>query len=124
MATISFTKVDVVGDKGLDGHVVTWPTMTQTGTDVGQAYGIPLNADRSVQVVGTFGGGGALAIQGSNEATPSNWTTLNDPNGNAMSFTAEKVEQVLEMTRWIRPAVTGGDGTTSLTVTLFARRPR
>lgn len=124
MATISFTKVDVVGDKGMDGHIITWPAMTKTTDDVGQPYGIILGADRSIQVDGTLGAGGTVLIEGCNEATPVNWYTLNDPSSTALSITALKVEQVLEITRWIRPKVSAGDVTTSLTVTMLARRPR
>lgn len=124
MATIAFTGANVIGDKGFDAHIIVWALMTSGTSDVGSPYGIVLGADRSIQVTGTFGVGGNCRIQGCNEATPVNWATLTDPQGNALDFTAAKIEQVSEMTRWIRPSITAGDGTTSLTVTLLARRPR
>jgi hypothetical protein len=56
--------------------------------------------------------------EGSNQATPTTWATLNDPSSAALSFTTAKIAAVLEMTRWI----TAGDGITSLTVLLLVRR--
>jgi hypothetical protein len=99
-----------------------WPAMANG--DVGQPFETLDFGDISVQVVGTFGTGGTVILEGSNQSTPTTWATLNDPQGNAISFTAGKIEQVLEMPRWIRPNVTGGDGTTSLAVELWARRSR
>jgi hypothetical protein len=92
--------------------------------DSGQAWDTQDFPDFSVQVLGTFGAGGTLLIEGTNEATPANWHTLNDPASNALSFTAAKIEQVLELTRWVRPRVSAGDGTTSLTVNIWAGRRR
>lgn len=69
--------------------------------------------DKSVQVVGTFGGA-TLTFQGSNNGT--NWATLTDPLGNALSFISARIALVTEATLFIRPLITGGDGTTSLSV--------
>lgn len=78
-------------------------------------------ADRSVQIDGTFGGA-TVEIQGSNDGT--NWYVLTDPQGNLIAKTDVSLEQVSEITRFIRPFIDGGDGTTDVTVTLFARRAR
>ena len=74
--------------------------------------------DKSVQVFGTFGVGGSVAFQGSNDGT--NWATLTDPQGNPLSFTAPKIEMVSEATQFVRPVVSG-DGSTSLTVLLLVK---
>jgi hypothetical protein len=92
--------------------------------DDGQAWDTQDFPDISFQVVGTFGSGGTLLIEGSNEVTPTNWATLNDPQANALSFTSAKIEQLLELPRWVRPRVSAGDGTTSLTVNVWAGRRR
>lgn len=76
--------------------------------------------DRSVQVTGTFGSGGTIVWEGSNDGT--NWVTLNTPAGVAISLTGAGLKQVLEGTLYARPRVTAGDGTTALVVTVFARR--
>jgi hypothetical protein len=77
-------------------------------------------ADRCIQVTGTFGTGGSLTIQGSNDGA--NWGALADPQGNALTFTASKLEQALELPRYVRPIVTAGDGTTNLVCTIMMRR--
>jgi hypothetical protein len=95
--------------------------MTFSGTDVGLPIEMPGSADRSVQISGTLGAGGSLRIEGSNDGT--NYATLTDPQGNALDLTSLKIETVMEITRYIRPRVTAGDGTTSLTCTILVRRP-
>ena len=77
-------------------------------------------ADRCMQVAGTFGVGGSVTLEGSNDGT--NFLALNDPQGNAITKTAAAIEQVLELPRYVRPRVTAGDGTTSLTVTILMRK--
>lgn len=76
--------------------------------------------DRTFQVTGTFGVGGTVVIEGTNDGT--NWATLTSPNGVPLSFTAAGIGQVTEVVMQMRPRVTGGDGTTSLNVNAFYRR--
>lgn len=102
-----------------NSHIVSWAALTTTD-DVGSALEMAGSPDRSVQVIGTFGVGGTCVIQGSNDGT--NYATLTDPQGNALSFTATGLEAVTELTRYIRPRITAGDGTTSLTAYLFVKR--
>ena len=75
-------------------------------------------ADRSVQVAGTFNAG-TLTIEGSNDGT--NWAALTDPQGNALAITAAKIEQLSEITRYVRPRVTAGTGV-NLNITFALRR--
>jgi len=79
-------------------------------------------ADYSVQFEGTFGTGGSITFEGSNDGT--NYRALTDPQGNAITKTAAAIEQIEEAVRWVRPAVTAGDGTTALVATMFMRRNR
>jgi len=76
--------------------------------------------DRSIQFQGTFGTGGSIQLEGSNDGT--NWQLLTDPQGNDIIKTSADLEAVTEVTRYVRPRVTAGDGTTALVATLFARR--
>jgi hypothetical protein len=78
-------------------------------------------ADRTVQITGTFGAGGSITMQGSNDGT--NWFALTDLQGNAITKTASAMELITEAPLYLRPLVTAGDGTTSLTVKLLCRRP-
>jgi hypothetical protein len=94
--------------------LVTWTGLLNT--DDGAPADWVDYSDRCLQVAGTFGAGGSVTIQGSNDGT--NWASLADPQGNALVFTSQRIEQALELPRFVRPLVTAGDGTTSLTVTL------
>jgi len=100
--------------------VFTW-----TGLDSDDS-GIPIEAvdyvDRTVAITGTFGAGGSITLQGSNDNTT--WFALTDPQGNAVTKTAAGMELISEAPVYIRPLVTAGDVTTSLTVKLFCRRTR
>jgi hypothetical protein len=100
--------------------IVTWEGLTQTTSDSGDPFEMPGAADRSVQVIGTFGTGGSVRIEGSNDGT--NYATLADPSSTALNITAAGIEGVQEITRWIRPRVTAGDGATDLDVILLVRR--
>ncbi len=115
--TKTITPLRTFGD---NAWVVRWEGLTQATLDEGDAFEGVGAADRSVQVFGTFGAGGTLRIEGSNDGT--NWAALTDPQGNALDFTTAKIEAITELVRYLRPRVTGGDGTTSLTCVLLARR--
>lgn len=117
MATITPTQGSVLGG---DNSVQIWTWAIMANGDAGSPINFTQWADRSVQVTGTFGASGNLRWEGSNDGT--NYAPLTDPQGNALDFTAAKIEQVEEITFWARPRVTAGDGTTSVTVTLCARR--
>lgn len=127
MATINPTKLMILGGNGIDdsGHYIAgtsyqWGPMANG--DVGApAVGAPGFPDRAMQVFGTFGVGGSVAAEGSNEATPANWAPLTDPQGNTIAVTSAGVKTVTEATSSFRPHVTGGDGTTSVTVIVFFR---
>lgn len=115
MAVINPTVTKPNGDNSI--IVVQWEEMANG--DTGAPVKFPQHADRTIQVTGTFGAGGNLRWQGSNDE--SNYATLTDPQGNALDITTAKIEAVTELTLAARPNVTAGDGTTSLTVTLMAR---
>jgi hypothetical protein len=106
----------------IDGNhqfmLVTWPNMANG--DTGLPFILAEYADRSAQVEGTFGSGGIVLIEGTNDST--NWRTLNDPYSNAISITTAKIEAVTELVVAIRPKVSAGDATTSVTVSLLVRK--
>lgn len=114
------TRQPVRADISVSGRaqLITWSGLLN-GDDGGPVDWVDF-ADRCVQVTGTFGAAGSVTLQGSNDGTV--WSTLADPQGNALTVTAAKIEQVLELPRYVRPIVTAGDGTTNLVVTLVMRR--
>ena len=97
---------------------ITWSNM-QNG-DSGEPFVIASYADRSVQVVGTFGASGSVAIRGSNDGV--NYNSLTDPQGNDIAFNSSKIEAVTELVQSIRPEVVSGDGSTSVTVVMLVRK--
>lgn len=119
MATVNPTSNDPVGKKDGSLRLITFETMTTTNTTTAVIDWAEY-ADRSVQVAGTFGAGGTLLIEGSNDGT--NWATLNNVQGTALSITAAGIKQVAEVTTQVRARVSAGDGTTSLNVAFLLRR--
>lgn len=97
--------------------LASWAAManTDTGTPVRCAQ----YSDRTIQVFGTFGVGGTLRIEGSNDGT--NWAALKDPQGANLEFTAAGIKLASEAPVFVRPVVAAGDGTTALTVLALFR---
>lgn len=115
------TRVFTVVDHNMRSVTGQWAGLTQASADDGAPVELADYADRSIQVQGTIGVGGNLRIEGSNDGT--NWVVLTDPQGTALNVTAAGViEQVQEVTRYMRPRITAGDGTTNLTCTFFGVR--
>lgn len=114
MAVINETVENPI--KGL--YIVTWGPMLNG--DTGRPFVCGHFQDKTVQVEGTFGVGGNARIEGSNYSGSETWATLSDPQGTALDIVAADphVEAVLENPFKIRPNITAGDGTTSLTVKL------
>jgi len=108
------THVGVWLSKGV--YRVTWTGLLNG--DVGDDVDLGMFPDKSVQVEGTFGTGGTISVEGSNDGT--NRRILNDSRGegNPLTLTAADVRVVLENTKQVRPNVTAGDGTTSLSVSI------
>lgn len=88
--------------------------------DVGSAEGGARFDSATVQVKGTFGVGGSVNVEGSNDGGTT-WHILNDSRGegNALTFTAADTRKVLERPQLYRVNVTAGDGTTTLAVLLI-----
>lgn len=101
-------------------HKMTWANLANS--DVGSSLVAPNLSDKSIQVLGTFGVGGTLVIEGSNDGGTT-WHTLNDSKGegNDLSFTVADIRTILENPERIRPKVTTGDGTTSLTCIVVSK---
>lgn len=114
MATIPYSKTPSGNSRTL---LASYAAMANG--DDGEPIPFSQYADKSVQVVGAFGVGGSVTIEGSNNGT--DWATLKSSSGNALNITSAKIEQVLEITQLIRPRVTAGDGSTNLSVHVLAR---
>lgn len=121
MATVTPTKAGVkpyAGDN--DSVTVTW-AMVSAATDGIALSGYDDYADRTVQMVGTWGGA-TLVWEGSLDGT--NFVALTDPQGNAISKTADALEAVSEAVPYIRPRLsTAGTGAT-ITAILYAKKAK
>lgn len=93
--------------------------------DTGRAEDLTRYPDKTAQVKGTFGAGGSVNIEGSNDGGTT-FAILNDSRGegNPLTLTATDLRLILENAGLIRPNVTAGDGTTNLTVTIIAASTR
>ncbi len=123
MTTQSVTKTYILGDlhgtlDTLAGWILTYANAFGNG-DVGAGIAIPGAADKSIQVTGTFGAGGSVALEGSNDGV--NFYPLTDPTGTIIAITAAQIKAATEATYYVRPHVTAGDGSTALTITIFCR---
>lgn len=81
--------------------------------------------DHSIQVEGTFGNGTNIQIHGSNDATTTttgHYHALTDPYSNTINIGSAQLRQTTEITSWIKPVITAGDGLESLTITVAFRR--
>ena len=119
MAVIAFTEAasgNRLGDRGI--VTLTWTGLVNTDSGAPVTH-IAQFADRSIQVTGTFGAGGTVLIEGSLDGVT--YATLTDQSDNNLSITSAKIETVLQLVKYIRPRVSAGDGTTSLTITLVAK---
>lgn len=104
---------------------VTWAALANG--DTGQPLESAKLSDKTAQIFGTFGAGGSITLQGSNDprvlSAPSSavWVDLTDTTETALTFTTASGAQILQNYRFIRPTVTAGDGTTALTVVLCSK---
>lgn len=113
MAVVNHKPVESMGG---GTRLVTWPAMANG--DTGQPLMMPSHPDKTVQLVGTLSTGGELTMEGSNDNT--NWFTLTDAGGTSIVLTALGGKTIMENPLYIRPSITGGDGSTSLTVSVLA----
>ena len=102
---------------GPSAFVVTW-TALANGDD-GQPVQFAQFADRTVQFTGTFGVGGTARFEGSNDGV--NWAPLTDPLGTTIDATGPRIKLAVESPAYVRPRITGGDGTTSINVSVLLK---
>ncbi|HLJ39488.1 MAG TPA: hypothetical protein VKT54_13870 [Steroidobacteraceae bacterium] len=101
---------------GLSGVVLQWPAIpaSTTGAPTPTRASIPY-VSASFQASGTFGSGGSVQIEGSNDGV--NFYKLSPAALTAPGAFASLGAQ--EQPRYLRPNCTAGDGTTAITVSAF-----
>ena len=113
---VAFVKTDISGS----GQVMKFTWALTTADPIGDP--IPREfaefADRTIYAIGTWGGATA-AWQGGDGTT---YLSLTDPQGNAISKTADAIEAVTELPEFSRPNLTSVGAGATITVTCIARR--
>jgi len=99
---------------GLGVSLHTW-----IGDSYGAAIACPVSVDKTVHISGTFDSR-TVVIEGSMDGT--NYVTLKDPQGLAMSYTSADMEVVLGNPLWIRPKCIRGEGLPNVTIVLLIKR--
>lgn len=120
MAVVPWTVVVTPFDGG-GVKLVKW--LALAANDTGKPFACAAYPDKTVQLLGTFGGN--LLIEGSMDSDPTTavYATLNDPQGNALSaISAAKIENVLEHVYLLRPSA--GAGVSSVDVWLLLSNVR
>lgn len=114
MATIAYVGTEL---NSRLASLVTWSALGNA--DDGAPFETKWHRDFCVTIIATAYGSATIVLEGSNDGT--NYITLADPQGNALSFTTgNRLEQLLEVPRYIRPRTSGGTGT-NIAVQLYAK---
>ena len=122
-----WSPVQIIVPGTIDPIAVQWGSSIN-GAKFGDTFTPIISAslvDHSIQVEGLFGSGTSVTLQGSNDATSTttgNYHALTDPFSNTIAMGSAQIRQTTEVTSWIKPAVTAGDGNESLIITVAFRR--
>lgn len=106
MAVVPWTVVVTPFDGG-GVKLVKWEGLA--ANDTGKPFAVAAYPDKTVQLVGTFGGN--ILIEGSMNPVIADavYATLNDPQGNALSaISAARIENILEHVYLVRPSAGAG----------------
>ena len=104
MAVINHTSAKIV--RG--AHRWEWLAIGNADApdSIGDNDGAVAFADKTVQFDSAAWGGATMTLEGSNDGAK--WFGLSDPQGVAISMTADGLIAVLENPRFIKPVLTGG----------------
>lgn len=98
--------ITAVASKPAPGvEVFTWETITEADTPLSILVNGTDPLAANIQLIGTFGGATFL-LQGSNNN--SDWVTLTDVNGNALSFGAAGAADFSTSMVYLRVSASGG----------------
>lgn len=87
--------------------------------DTGAPVEIAKYPDKTIQVVGDFGTGGTITMEGSNDGGTT-WGVLHDPQGADFAIQNNEPQVIAESPLQLRPDVSAGNGSTDLDVYVVA----
>lgn len=117
MAIVSPTVVDTSGDGST--YLISWNLTTADHT--GASIDASTYADRTAFFESVAWGASTAAVEGANVLTGA-YLGLADVQGTAISKTANAVESIVELTRYIRPRLTTTGTAAAVTVSMMVRR--
>jgi hypothetical protein len=118
MPTIQHAPVTLPTWQDFDGVRVRQWTPMALG-DVGEPIILARFNDKTVQVSGNFGAGGKVVLEGSIDGV--NYAPIKSVFGGTLELTSAQLQTITEVPVYMRPNITAGDGTTSLTVSILVR---
>jgi hypothetical protein len=110
------TTLDINGDRSVMMITYTLTTADHTGDAVAWCDW----ADRSVTFTSSAWGGATAALEGSNDGTT--WVPLTDPQGTAITRTANGIEAAVELTRFVRAKLTTAGTGATVTASIIMRK--
>lgn len=99
--------------------VCTWDGFAISG-DVGAPINFSAWSSKTFVVSGTFAGTPTIVIEGSNDGT--NWVSLSNRQGTAMSFTAAAMNTSQDRPVYVRPRMSAGTGGAAVKVAVACHR--
>ena len=116
MATVTPVVTDIAGNGSVKLFTFDLTTANNDGAPIEWAQW----ADRSVSMTSPAAWGTATCVlEGSNDLT--SWITLADNGGNAISKTADGIEAVVELTRYVRPRLSVPGTAAAIRVCILCR---
>jgi hypothetical protein len=116
MAIVAPTTKDISGDGSV--FLISW-NLTTADTTGAPIIGISW-ADRTALFQSLSWGGATAAIEGSNDGSV--YVPLTDIQGVAISKSANDIESIVELTRYVQPRLTIPGTAAAVTVSIVARR--
>lgn len=114
MAEIPYERIE------LEGHCYLYVWEDVTEADTCEPVYHPGAADKTIQVVGTFGGA-TVGVKGSVQPKPASaFFSLSGPDGDAIALTAAGGSAILEAVNGVQPVATEGSSQ-EITIYLFCR---
>lgn len=97
----------------------TWSLVTADGTTGATPLELPGAADKTVQVSNIGATGAVVAIEGSLDKVT--YFALHDPQGNALSFSADGLKAILENCNFVRPRLSTVGTAATVAVNILSR---
>ena len=89
--------------------------------DTGEPFPMGSYSDKTIQVEGNFSGGASVSLEGTNNVNKASpvYFTLHKTDLSHLTFSSPDGFAIIDNPHMIRPNVSGGDGSTDITVSLY-----